>query len=201
MIDFLYGLDYDDHRSDAEECSDAHGSDKPTSSLFTSELGGNTERVDAANADQPTGHNTYSLLINAKTYVIADKYDIRALKEWAVAKYKEVLPTTWNSTAFIESARLIYDNVPDSDRMLREVIIRKASENGKVLFDRGEFIDLLQTHGDFAIEVLRRVAFDSESRKHICRVRIFKLVLYTLICSLFLIYFTAIRSTSNGLKE
>jgi hypothetical protein len=49
--------------------------------------------------------------------------------------------------------------------MLREVIIRKASENVKVLFDRGEFVDLLQTHGDFAIEVLRCVVFDSESRQ------------------------------------
>jgi hypothetical protein len=82
-----------------------------------------------------------------------------------VTKYKEVLPITWKSTAFTESARLIYDNTPDNDRMLREVIIRKVSEDVKALFDRSEFIDLLQSHGDFTTEVLRSVVFDSESRQ------------------------------------
>ncbi|KAF4619085.1 hypothetical protein G7Y89_g14762 [Cudoniella acicularis] len=153
MIDFLYGLDYDDHRSEGRPSVKGDNPDEtPT-------------EYESANADQPTGQNPYSLLINAKAYIIADKYDIQALKEWAVTKYKEVLPTTWNSTAFTESARLIYDSTLDNDRMLREVIIRKASENVKVLFDRGEFIDLLQSHGDFAMEVLRSVVFDSEPRQ------------------------------------
>jgi len=44
--------------------------------------------------------------------------------------------------------------------MLREVIIRKATENAKALFDRGEFVALLQSHGDFAAEVLRDVVFN-----------------------------------------
>jgi hypothetical protein len=53
-----------------------------------------------------------------------------------VTKYKEVLPIIRNSTTFIENARLIYDNTPDNDRMLRDVIIQKASEDVKVSFDR-----------------------------------------------------------------
>ncbi|KAH8743926.1 hypothetical protein BGZ57DRAFT_779077, partial [Hyaloscypha finlandica] len=92
---------------------------------------------------QPTGLNASSLLFNAKTYIIADKYNIQSLKEWAVTKYKEVLPVTWNSTSFIESAGLIFENTLASDRILREVIIRKASENAQALFDRGEFVALL----------------------------------------------------------
>jgi hypothetical protein len=133
MIDFLYGLDYDDYRSDAKGRPSVNG-DNPD------EI---PTEYEPADADQPTGQNSYSLLINAKAYVIADKYDIQALKEWAVTKYKEVLPITWKSTAFTESARLIYDNTPDNDRMPREVIIRKVSEDVKALFDRSEFIDLL----------------------------------------------------------
>ena len=43
--------------------------------------------------------------------------------------------------------------------MLREVIIQTASENAKALFDRGEFVALLQSHGDFAAEVLNDVVF------------------------------------------
>jgi hypothetical protein len=122
---------------------------------------GSIPAVDKATiAEQPIGLNSISLLINAKTYIIADKYDIHLLKEWAVTKYKEVLPATWNSTSFVESARLIYENTLDDDRMLREVIIQKASENVKALFGRGEFVELLQSHGDFAIEVLKDVVFN-----------------------------------------
>lgn len=147
MIDFLYCLDYDDHRLDAGF-----------------QFQGGTESIPAVNetvaARQTTGLSASSLLINAKTYIMAEKYNIESLKEWAVNKYKEVLPATWNSTSFIESAGLIFENTPASDRMLREVVIRKASENAKALFDRGEFVALLQSHGDFAADVLRDVVFN-----------------------------------------
>ena len=84
-----------------------------------------------------------------------------------MAKYKQVLPETWNSTSFIESAGLIFENTPQSDRMLREVIIRKASENTKALFDRREFIALLQSHSDFAVEVLRDVVFPPDDVREV----------------------------------
>ena len=44
--------------------------------------------------------------------------------------------------------------------MLREVIIRKASENARALFDRNEFVALLESYGSFAAEVLRAVLFN-----------------------------------------
>lgn len=164
MIDFLYRLDYDDNRLDTEDqppTSGPHNS-MPSPVLFKFQDGtGSTPAVDgAAVAEQRTELNSLSLLVNAKIYIIADKYDIQALKEWAVAKYEEVLPTTWNSSSFIESASLVFEKTLESDRMLREVIIRKASANSKALFDRGEFVALLQSHGDFAAEVLRDVVFN-----------------------------------------
>jgi hypothetical protein len=165
MIDFLYCLDYDDHRLDTEgqpPASEPHDSIPPTMFKFHGGIGSisDPDVYKATVAKQPTGLNCVSLLINAKVYIIADKYDIHSLKEWAVTKYKEVLPATWNSTSFVESARLIYENTVDSDRMLREVIIRKASENVKALFDRGEFVELLRSHSEFAIEVLKDVVFN-----------------------------------------
>lgn len=143
-MDFLYRLDYDDHRF---EMIQPQGS---TESILA-------VNDTAAEVEQPAEVSASSLLVNAKTYIIGDKYDILSLKEWAVTKYKEVLPATWNSTSFIESARLIFENTPESDLMLREVIIQKAAENAKALFGHSEFVALLQSHGDFATEVLRHV--------------------------------------------
>jgi hypothetical protein len=147
MIDFLYCLDYDDHRHDAGF-----------------QFQGNTESIPAV--EPPAELNASSLVVNAKAYIIADKYNIGSLKERAVTKYKQVLPTIWNSASFVESARLVFENTPESDRMLREVIIQKASENAKALFDRGEFVALLQTHGDFSMEVLRDVLFNRQEDVH-----------------------------------
>lgn len=137
MIDFLYSLDYDDHRLS---------------------LQGGTESIKAGDttvvAEPPIGLNPSALLVNAKTYIMADEYNMQSRKDWAVTK-KEVLLETWNSTSFIESAGLIFENTLESDRMLREVIIRKADENAKALFDRGEFVALLKSHGEFAAEIWR----------------------------------------------
>jgi hypothetical protein len=44
--------------------------------------------------------------------------------------------------------------------MLRGVIIQNASENIKALFDYSKFVELLQSHGDFAIEVLKDMVFN-----------------------------------------
>ena len=75
----------------------------------------------------------------------------------AVAKYKHVLPKTWNSSAFTESALLVYNNTVETDRIFRDVIVEGASKNVKTLLDRGEFVDLLKSQSDLAVEVLRKV--------------------------------------------
>jgi hypothetical protein len=138
MIDFLYKLDYDDHRS------------APT-------IPKTVDQDQTVDEDQPQRVNPLSLLINAKVYVIADKYEIQALKDLATAKYMHVLPETWNNSAFTESASLVYNNTMETDRMLRDAIVQGASENVKVLLDRGEFVDLLKSQSDLAVEVLRKV--------------------------------------------
>ena len=69
-------------------------------------------------AGQTIRLNASSLLINVKTYIIAEKYNIKSLKEWAVNKYKEVLPVTWNNTSFIKSIGLIFENTLKSDQIL-----------------------------------------------------------------------------------
>jgi hypothetical protein len=68
MINFLYYLDYDNHRLDA-----GLQFQKGTESI---------PAVDKNAVAEPlTRLNASSLLVNAKTYIIADIYDIRSLKE------------------------------------------------------------------------------------------------------------------------
>lgn len=133
MIDFLYTLDYDD---------------RPSSSVVAEEA----KQQQACTSDQAS-----SLLVNAKVYIIADKYGLEALKWFACTKYTKVLTNTWNSPFFPESACHVLENTMESDRPLRDVIVRVASEHAKDLLDRDDFVDMLKNHGDVAADILRKV--------------------------------------------
>ena len=44
-------------------------------------------------------------------------------------KYKESLPSGWNSASFVASLKLMYELTPESDRLLKDVAIKAAGEN------------------------------------------------------------------------
>jgi hypothetical protein len=163
-MDFLYCLDHDDCRSvEVHATHDGTKSSAPSSPPMRTSNPDEVYITDAAlDPEQPVEVSPHSLVINAKVYVIAEKYDIQALKEQAVAKYKEVLATSWNSSAFTESACIIYENTPETDRSLRDVIAHGAGQNAKKLLDRGEFVDLLKTHGSLAVDVLHEAVTSNE---------------------------------------
>jgi hypothetical protein len=161
LIDFLYGIDYDDYRSATEGYLAANGNQSAASPPF----GNNPDEIPVEHIPVDTESEKckrLSLITNAKVCIIVDKYDVQALKEWAATKY-EVLPKSWNNSAFTESARIINDNTLETDRMLQDVIVQGASENVNELLDHGEFMDLLKSHDNFAAEVLRRVVSNFES--------------------------------------
>lgn len=136
MIDFLHTLDYDD---------------RPSSSMVAEEAK-QQQQQQARATDQAS-----SLLINAKVYIIADKYELEALKWFACSKYKKILLNTWNTPFFAESACHVLENTMETDRLLRDVIVRVASEHAKDLLDRDEFVEMLKNHGDIAADILRKV--------------------------------------------
>jgi hypothetical protein len=144
MVTYLYTTKYDDHRFE---------------NIGEAATGTNRNKTEKKSS-VGTLENLYSpnsLTTNAKMYIIADKNEIEALKKLASEKYKDVVPSCWNSVAFIESARLIYENTVETDRVLKEVIAQIAADNIKTLLGMGEFIELLNCFGDLAIGVLKRV--------------------------------------------
>jgi hypothetical protein len=76
-----------------------------------------------------------SLVTNAKLCILGDKYDIPKLKREAARKHTELVMKLWNSSAFVDSARLIYDNIIDQQDILRDVIIN-ATHNPLI---RGDY--------------------------------------------------------------
>lgn len=56
----------------------------------------------------------------------------------------------------------MFENTVETDRILRDVIVRMASDNVKALLDRAEFVEMLKRQGDISAEIMRKVVTRSD---------------------------------------
>lgn len=130
-----------------------------TSSIFRPILGAEAATPDLSYpAPVDSTINPTALITNARVYVIAEQYDIEPLKVLARTKYAEIVPSTWNSTQFVQSLKFIYDGTPDNISMkdkLREVAMNTAGQHARELMEKEEFLALCKERGDIATDVLK----------------------------------------------
>jgi hypothetical protein len=173
MVDFLYTTEYGNHRAagdwtfkmESDTTIGLHDLQDMPAQVPALPDPSQEETVEYAEHDNLTEdsavsileYNPLSLVTNVKAYIIADKNEIKALKKLASTKYQQVVLKSWNSPAFAESALLVYENTMESDRAIRDVIVQTASDNVKALLDRGEFIEFLNSHGELATEILKKL--------------------------------------------
>ncbi|KAI9744176.1 MAG: hypothetical protein M1818_002328 [Claussenomyces sp. TS43310] len=175
MLSFLYKGDYDDERERHEgtpensspskdgqekEVADASG-DEPAASTeedawtFGAPHFGN--RSPEIGRDRAADISPHALLINIKVYIIADMYDIPPLKDLASSKYAEIADGLWAEDAFTSSARLLYENTMASDHQLRDLVAQISQQHIVTLIEKKEFIDLLVSEGNLAVDILKSV--------------------------------------------
>ncbi|CAI6302774.1 unnamed protein product [Periconia digitata] len=73
------------------------------------------------------------LLIHAKLYEIADKYDIQGLKELVTEKFEEACTLSWNTKSFPLAAHHAFVSTPESDKGLRDIIVSTFSAHMELL--------------------------------------------------------------------
>ncbi|PQE31545.1 BTB POZ domain-containing protein [Rutstroemia sp. NJR-2017a WRK4] len=158
LIKFLYTGDFNATPSPNEVVAEEQLGNcvKETSSLGSSHALGSdpgfvAEDVGSETVDTPLDR----LTICTRIFVMAEKYDISALKTLAKTKFEALVPYDWNTSALSESLRLMYDGLPDSDRLLKDVAVAAAAGHVKELVDRGEFVALCKDNGDIAFDVLK----------------------------------------------
>lgn len=94
------------------------------------------------------------LLMHAKVYVMAEKYDVPALKALSKEKYEAAASTAWDDIIFTESLKLIYEETPDSDTLFRDVAAKAAAAHLAKLVDRVEFEELCKINGEIGFDIL-----------------------------------------------
>jgi hypothetical protein len=64
------------------------------------------------------------LSIHADMYALGDKYQVAGLQNVAASKFKACLAHHRNSPDFITALQTVYTSTPDSNRMLRDVVVQ-----------------------------------------------------------------------------
>lgn len=99
MIDFFYILEYQP---------------SPPKPSPPNNLGGMTQ----SGAELPT------IVHHARVYAIADKYDIRTLRQLAVTKFMRACELWWDNVEFAQAALEAYSTTVEEDGCLRDVVVK-----------------------------------------------------------------------------
>ncbi|KZM22844.1 uncharacterized protein EKO05_0001087 [Ascochyta rabiei] len=93
------------------------------------------------------------LLVFAKMYEMADKYDVAGLKDLCVEKYKRACLKFWDDPKFAQSAYHVYCTTPSRDKGLRNIVCKTLSDHMSLL-EKPEIEDLMTEFNGLAFGLL-----------------------------------------------
>ena len=83
-----------------------------------------------ATADAQNWKSAHQL--HAAMYALGDKYDLALLKDTALANFTKLVEETSSQAdllGFLESVPIVYSSMPDSDRKLRDITVKKIRDD------------------------------------------------------------------------
>ncbi|KAK1989747.1 hypothetical protein LX36DRAFT_686373 [Colletotrichum falcatum] len=93
------------------------------------------------------------ILLHAKVYAIAEKYAIGGLKALARIKFQTTASKCWDTDDFLDAISEAYTSTLDSDRGLRDIVLKVFAEHEQLL-DWNEIKELLRRLGSLAYDLL-----------------------------------------------
>ncbi|KAI4266277.1 MAG: hypothetical protein L6R35_006966 [Caloplaca aegaea] len=172
LIHYLYNSDYDDTgfleedndnlslaaiEEGEEETGTAGAMDEKAAKDGKGNLDeGGSDEEDRNEGGQKERRRPESQLLsfNAGMYIIGDRFDLSHLKDLAEEKFSAALIDRWDKEDLSGVIRTIYDNTMASDRPLRDRLVPVLIQHKKALRENEDFMDLVKTHGDFAVNLV-----------------------------------------------
>jgi len=105
------------------------------------------------------------IVLNVRVYNIAEKYFIPGLKECAESKFRQRVKQQWDTPAFADSVRDVYQSCPRNDNSLRHTIRAVIKAHGATLgknpFTYESLHATIHDVGDFAVDIFRALTLES----------------------------------------
>jgi len=95
------------------------------------------------------------LMVHAKLYEIADKYDVVGLKELVIEKFKRACHSFWNDPSFAAAAHHVFSTTPEHDKGLRDIVSKTIAEHMAELVKKPEVEALLTEFNGLAFGLLK----------------------------------------------
>ncbi|KAI9711495.1 MAG: hypothetical protein M1820_002058 [Bogoriella megaspora] len=92
-----------------------------------------------------------NMVIHAKVYAIADKYDIPGLKDLAKGKFEAQVSKHWDCVEFSDALEEVYCSTVDGNRGLRDIVLQAFRENPRLV---------MKPEVESAVRDLAPLAFD-----------------------------------------
>lgn len=89
---------------------------------------------------------------------MAEKYNIKSLKDLARGKFQTTIYSDWNSPYFLVTIGFVYGSTPPSDRGLRDIVVNLSKDHLKSLLARPEFESIMEENGDFGRDLVKASA-------------------------------------------
>jgi hypothetical protein len=100
-----------------------------------------------------------ALLKDARVYALADMFFLPDLKALCTLKLTDKLHDQWSSESFPDCIREIYESTPQSDRTMKDAVVRVAKQHARELAEKDIFKDLIREGGDFPVDYLESLIF------------------------------------------
>lgn len=164
MVQYFYFIDYDpDHQCDED------GFERLSISESSHPEKSKTALDDAENPPpEPALKPHHALKLHAEVYVLADRYDVTALKSLALEKFKRSMRSQWNPNAFLEAAHIAYEWTSEADVGLRATILDGMFEHRVKLLNDPRLREELQTLGGLMYGLAARMISPSSLQVKRC---------------------------------
>ena len=150
MLTYLYTLDYDDDGPPASaEHYMANGTEAATSEALTT-------TNSPLSAEDLLKHA--KMMNNVVVYAIAQKYDIKGLKELATMKFLELLWLEAPNYAFPNIIGAVFDISSSTDSGLRRVAAKYCALYSTQILADDHLCGVIKDHSDLGLDMLREVS-------------------------------------------
>lgn len=111
-------------------------------------------------------------LFDIRVFTLADKFFIDPLKELSAQKLEPHAEAEWNSSEFAAAIAAVYDDIPENDDTLKQIIFGVVKRHAKGLFDKSSesecFRKLVHQIPEFGEDIVRALARIAGIRTYQC---------------------------------
>lgn len=105
-------------------------------------------------ADETHWHDGKTMLPHAEVYTVAEKYELESLKAEVHKNMVKLIQFSGNKPDLIETIREIIDRTPDTDTMVRKLLIDHCVQFLSGLIQQEGFVALLEENAALGAAVI-----------------------------------------------